>query len=100
MHMRIVMLAAAILATACSESAIPSPSAAPSTTRSATPTASPLTFRVGAPQARMVATVVAFLDASNAGRVEAALALLTEDVSISDCGYGPLRLLTATGSAA
>jgi hypothetical protein len=59
-----------------------------------------LTFVVGAPQARMVATLMAFLDASNGGRVEAALAILTDDVSISDCGYRPTRLITANGSAA
>lgn len=47
----------------------------------------------------MVATLIAFLDASNAGQTEAALALLTADVSISDCGYGPMRLITANGSS-
>jgi hypothetical protein len=35
----------------------------------------------------MVATVVAFVDAYNAGRVDVALALVTEDASVSDCDY-------------
>jgi len=35
----------------------------------------------------MVATVVAFLDAYNGGHVEAVLALMTEDASVSDCDY-------------
>ena len=100
--MRTVMVLAAILATACSAALPPaaSASASASASRSAAPPESPLTFRVGAPQAQMVATLVAFLDASNSGRVDAALALLTENVGISDCGYSPVRLITATGSAA
>jgi hypothetical protein len=102
MRIRGVMLAGAILGVACSGSVSPSPSP---TAQAPTPTAaaaatSALTFNVGAPQARMVATLIAFLDASNAGRVDAALALLTDDVGVSDCGYGPTRLITATGITA
>lgn len=70
----------------------PSPSAAATSTTPVSPTPqaatpTPLTFHNSAAQARMVATVVAFLDAYNAGRVEAALALMTEDASVSDCDY-------------
>jgi hypothetical protein len=64
----------------------PSSSAAASSTPQA-PTPTPLTFHNSAAQARMVATVVAFLDAYNGGHVEAALALMTEDASVSDCDY-------------
>src|SRR5438477_4175840 len=102
MRIRGLMLAGAILGIACSGSVPPSPApaAASPTATTAAAAASALTFAVGAPQARMVATLIAFLDASNAGRVDAALALLTDDVGISDCGYRPIRLITATGTAA
>lgn len=81
----------------------PSPSvpASPAATAPATThTPMPLTFRNSAPQARMVATLVAFLDAFNAGRVDAALALLTEDVVTSDCHYRGVRVTTADGTEA
>lgn len=70
----------------------PSPSAtatssAPLSPTPHAPTPTPLTFHNSAAQARMVATVVAFLDAYNGGRVEAALALMTEDANASDCDY-------------
>ena len=101
MRIRGLMLAGAILGIACSGSVSPSPSpATPSPPATTAAASSALTFNVGAPQARMVATLIAFLDASNAGRVDAALALLTDDVGISDCGYRPIRLITATGTAA
>lgn len=103
------VLALAIIATACSTapptsaSSVPSPSSSASATpaRAATsPTPPPLTFRVGAPQARMVTTLVAFLDAYNAGDVDRALALMTDDVSISDCDYRALRVLSPIGRIA
>ena len=55
---------------------------------------------VGAPQARMVATLVAFLDAYNAGDVDRALALMTDDVSISDCDYRAPAVLSPIGRSA
>ena len=48
----------------------------------------------------MVATLVAFLDAYNAGRVDAALALLTADVSVSDCDYRAVGVTFANGTEA
>jgi hypothetical protein len=48
----------------------------------------------------MVGTLVAFLDAYNAGRVDAALALLTSEVSTSDCDYRAARVTFANGSEA
>jgi len=59
-----------------------------------------LTFRTSAQQARMVATLVAFLDAYNSGRVDDALALLTADVSVSDCDYRAIGVTFANGSEA
>ncbi len=47
----------------------------------------------------MVATLMAFLDAYNSGHVDAALALLTDDVGISDCDYRAGRVVTADGGA-
>lgn len=49
----------------------------------------------------MVATLVAFLDAFNAGSVDAALALLTPDVVLSDCDYrtGSSRNVSDTAGA-
>ena len=73
------------------------PSASASVGASAKPAPLPLTFRVSAQQARMVATLIAFLDAYNAGRVDATLALLTDDVSISDCDHRAVRVITASG---
>jgi hypothetical protein len=46
----------------------------------------------------MVATLVAFVDAYNAGRVDAALAMLTDDVSVSDREYRPVRVIQARGT--
>jgi hypothetical protein len=77
-------------------SALPS-AAAPAAVR-ASPTPLPLTFQTSAQQARMVATLVAFLDAYNAGRVEEALALTAADVAISDCDYRAVRLIAAKGT--
>lgn len=48
----------------------------------------------------MVATVVAFLDAYNSGRVDAALALMAENAGISDCDYRAVRVITADGTEA
>lgn len=48
----------------------------------------------------MVATVVAFLDAYNSGRSNAALDLLSDDVKVSDCDHGAVRLITADGKEA
>lgn len=44
-------------------------------------------FRVAAAQARQVATLVGFLDAFNAGKVDSALALVTDDIFVGDCDY-------------
>ena len=48
----------------------------------------------------MVATVVAFIDTYNAARVDAALALLTTDVSISDCDYRTASTVSLSGTDA
>jgi hypothetical protein len=45
----------------------------------------------------MVATLVAFLDAYNTGNIEAALGLLTSDVTTSDCDYRAVRATSADG---
>jgi len=63
--------------------------------RNVTPT--PLTFRNSATQARMVATLVGFLDAYNAGRVDAALAFLALDVTGSDCDYRTASSVSISG---
>ncbi len=76
----------------------PSLPVAPSLGAHASPTPLPLTFQTSAQQARMVATLVAFLDAYNAGRVEEALALTAADVAISDCDYRAVRLIAAKGT--
>ncbi len=76
-----------------------SPRAATSSTRPA-PTPTQLTFHNSASQARMVATLVAFLDAYNTRRVDAALALLAAGVTISDCDYRGVRVTTAQGTEA
>src|SRR5688572_1553625 len=104
-------LAALLLTTGCTPSkpvsvppVVPNPSspAAPGTMAvgSARPAPAPTTvpFRNSAPQARMVATVVAFIDAYNAARVDAALALLTTDVSVSDCDYRTASTVSLSGT--
>jgi hypothetical protein len=87
------------LAGQLSSSAPASPAASPSPT-SRIPTPTPLTFHNSAAQARMVSTFVAFLDAYNAGRVDAALALMAENPGISDCDYRAVRPITADGTEA
>ena len=77
----------------------PSPSAVASVTPRA-PTPTPLTFHNSAAQARMVATLVALLDAYNGGRVDAALALMTEASSVSDCDYRAASGVLAAGTDA
>ena len=64
------------------------------------PTPTALTFQISASQARIVATLIAFLDAYNAGHVDTALAMLTPDVVTSDCDYRGVRVTTANGTAA
>ena len=54
-------------------------------------------FRLTAGQARAVATVVAFLEAYNAGQLDAALALLADDVVGSDCDYREGRVILFQG---
>ena len=78
-------------------SSVPANSSFPTTapiTTAAPKSTSTLTFAVGADQARYVATVVAFVDAFNAGAVDAALALLADNVVGSDCDYGRQTLIT------
>src|SRR3954470_17878549 len=81
-----------IAASACTTFVATVPSTAPSAATAArTQTAtrsSSLTFSVGPDQARYVATVVAFVDAFNAGDVDHALALLDDDVGGNDCDWG------------
>jgi hypothetical protein len=102
-----------LLLGACTSNAVPTAvpasafavagSAMPSTSSAAlraSPTPLPLTFQTSAQQARMVATLVAFLDAFNAGRVEVAVALFAANVTISDCDYRAVRVITATGAEA
>lgn len=74
-------------------------SASPRPGSSATPTRAVWgqPFRVVAGQARGVATVVAFLQAYNAGQVDAALALLTDEVVGSDCDYRAGRVILFRG---
>jgi hypothetical protein len=48
----------------------------------------------------MVATVVAFIDAYNGGRLDAALALLTTDVTASDCDYRTASTVSLSGTEA
>jgi len=106
--MRRLVIVSLILASGCTAStpplaiatgASPSPPAAsaasPSATRPAT--AAPLTFHNSASQARMVATLVAFLDAYNAGRTDVAVALLTPDVVLSDCDYSAASSTNESG---
>ncbi len=46
----------------------------------------------------MVATLVGFLDAYNAGRVDAALAFLAPDVTGSDCDYRTASTISISGT--
>src|SRR5207249_2030418 len=64
------------------------------------PTPTPLTFHNSASQARIVATLIAFLDAYNAGHVDTALAMLTPDVVTSDCDYRGVHVTTANRTEA
>ena len=85
------------------------PSAAPAqTATTATPPGSEtprptgtsaLLFSIAGDQARLVATLVEFVDAFNAGSLDTALALLTEDVVGSDCDYGRAALLMFRGKS-
>lgn len=110
---RLLAVAAVTLMTACTTvpASTAAPPTAPANAVSASAAASPawpsqtvppppLTFQTSAAQARMVATIVAFLDAYNAGRVEDALVLLSADVSISDCDYRAVSVITANGREA
>jgi len=81
-----------------SPSAAAAPAAASPNPRAPTPT--PLTFHNSATQARMVATLVAFLDAYNGGRVDAAIALMTEDSNVSDCDYRAASGVLSAGTDA
>lgn len=83
---------------------MPQNTAAPTPTIAASPISSPTNpSPTGAPltavQARGAATVVAFLQAYNAGQRDTALALLTEDVTASDCDYRTGGATEATGKA-
>jgi hypothetical protein len=83
----------------------PTPSDTPVVTAVVSPPASDaaatgLIFHNSAPQARMVATLVTFIDAYNAGRVEDALSFLADDVVTSDCDFRSSRVTTADGIAA
>jgi hypothetical protein len=52
---------------------------------------------LNAAQARGAATVVGFLDAYNAGRLEAALALMADRFVWSDCDYGKGSVVNGVG---
>ncbi len=102
-----VWLALAVIAS-CTPAVTPSPTpSAPASTavpQSALPsrvgsTPLPLTFALSASQVSMVGALTAFLSAYNAGQVSAAQFWLTDDVQISDCGYRPVGLITASGKA-
>lgn len=99
--MRLVVVVLGLLFAAC----MPPPGVAPAgasvspsleaQSRDARP--DPQLPRLTATQARATAVVVAFLDAYNAGDLSSALALLTEDVLVSDCDYGKRATVTAYG---
>jgi len=57
-------------------------------------------FRVGPLQVRMASTLQRFLDAYNAGSVDAAASLLTDDAGGSDCDYREVRVRLFNGRAA
>lgn len=95
---RFAFLLLAVLFASCTSGVTPNPTSSPGNVVSSipssagavvplSPTPLPLTFHASASQARMVATVLAFIDAYNAGRVDAALAVLAPDVHASDCDY-------------
>src|SRR5215467_8317620 len=58
---------------------------------------SPATFSLNGAQAGQVAAVVNLVRAYNGGRIDEALALLDEQVGISDCGYRKVRVVTFSG---
>lgn len=108
-------LATLLLTTGCAPmttvSAPPAPPSASASTPAApatpavgsagpAPAPTPVTFRNSAPQARRVATVVTFIDAYNGARLDAALALLTTDVSLSDCDYRTASTVSLSGTDA
>jgi hypothetical protein len=55
---------------------------------------------VGPRETRQIALVSAFIDAWNAGRVDDASKLLTENVEFSDCDYVRVKAVLLTGRAA
>ena len=63
------------------------------------PPASGLTFTVTGSQAATIALVGRFVTTFNAGRLEEALALFTEDAIVSDCDYGSQTVVEAQGRA-
>lgn len=58
---------------------------------------SPATFSLNGAQAGQVAAVVNLVRAYNGGRIDEALALLDEQVGISDCDYRKVRVVTFSG---
>lgn len=83
-------MAAAAFVVACAQGAptestrLPSPPSAAVTSQSADPTP---TSSLSGSQARGAATVVAFLNAYNAGDFAGAFALLSQSVVVTDCDY-------------
>src|SRR5207244_10144189 len=59
-----------------------------------------LTRHISTWQARIVATLVAFLGAYNAGQADTALAILTPDVVTSDCDYRGVHVTTVNRTEA
>jgi SnoaL-like domain len=54
-------------------------------------------WEVGPRETREIALVIAFIDAWNAGRVDDASNLLTENVEFSDCDYVRVKAVLLTG---
>jgi hypothetical protein len=78
------------VATACAPSNTPKPSNGPSSGPPATvsaPSAPRDAFVVSADEAASISTVVRFIESINAGDIDAATTLVSEDANVSDCDY-------------
>jgi hypothetical protein len=103
----IIYLVLSIALTACVASTPPPFTPDPTTTTIETPIPSEIsvtlqsnnTFDLTAEQAQEVAVFIDFIRAYNNGRLNEALALLADDVGVSDCDYQNIKVITFEGKS-
>ena len=94
------LLAGACQSTVVPPSATPTPSPTPAASASPPPPpASTDIFAVTGLQAEKVASVVRFVTAFNASRLDDASAVFADDAALNDCDYGSHEIIEARGSA-